>query len=365
MARDGASPAIRADRARAGAGIPRARSGDDQAERWPPEDGGLGGQQPADTADDGLRARHLFDDSPATAVPPDDDLADDDAGLGGWVPGEPDAPGLEGERGAKPWTKRLAQSGAWGVLAERWVPEPLRGARVDPGRRGAVLLSAVAALAAVVAAVGVWWARPVPTPIGDAPAGAVTVLDGQAATGDDAASAVASAADAPVASSVAASDATAGEAAAPAGPIMVSVTGQVRRPGLVTLPAGARVADAIDAAGGVTDPTLLAGLNLAAHLTDGASVVVAGPGGNAVAAESTVGAAPASGGAGAPDSALININTADSATLQQLSGVGPVTAEAIITYRTQHGPFTELGQLQEVSGIGPATYAKLAPHVTL
>lgn len=309
-----------------------------------------------------------------------------------------DAPGLDldagreelpGERGSA-WSARLAQGGAWGALAERWVPEPLREARIDPGRRGAVLLCTVAALAALVAAVGVWLARPTPAPVGAPQAGAAAgnLSSGSAEPGTLAAVAVAgstgtsgvpdgdsaggvaspeaeSGANSRAGIDVAATDVPAGVDGVPAGPILVSVTGKVRKPGLVSVPADARVADAIEAAGGVADLALLAGMNLAAHLTDGASVVVGGPDGNSVAAEAVDdpdGGAATSAGTGP---ALIDINTADSATLQQLSGVGPVTAEAIIAYRTQHGPFTELSQLQEVSGIGPATYARLAPHVTL
>lgn len=287
----------------------------------------------------------------------------------------------------------LVAGGVWGSLAERWVPEPLREARIDPGKRGAILLCTVAALAALVAAVAVWLARPTPAPVGAptavaataAPLGVPPASDSlvplAAADGSDGASRTTdggASVSAPRSEAASGADRVTGvddvkggqpegADAGPAGPILVSVTGKVRRPGVVSVPADARVADAIEAAGGVADLALLAGMNLAAHLTDGASVVVGGPAGNSVAAESVTGVGAGAGPAAATGAApaRVNINTADSAALQQLPGVGPVTAEAIIAYRTQHGPFTELNQLQEVSGIGPATYARLAPHVGL
>lgn len=253
--------------------------------------------------------------------------------------------GPDGSRSA--WADRLTRSGPWGVLAEKWVPEPLRGARVDPGRRGAIFLSALAALAAAVAAVGVWWSRPQPVPLLSAGISAA-VPDPGAAPGPP--PAVSRAGTGPDTASDVVPDG--------GGPVLVSVTGHVRSPGLVTVPADARVADAITAAGGALDEADLTGINLAARLVDGMSIVVAGT-------ASTVDPGNGSTAGGTPGPALININSADSTALQQLAGVGPVTAGAIITYRTDHGPFTDLEQLQEVPGIGPATFARIAPHVTL
>jgi competence protein ComEA len=157
----------------------------------------------------------------------------------------------------------------------------------------------------------------------------------------------------------------------PTGPILVSVTGQVRRPGVVAVPADARVADAIAAAGGALDPSDLTGLNLAAHLVDGASVVVAGPDGSVVDAAGSPAGVPAAGvppgraGTTGVASSPVDLNTADQATLETLPGVGPVTAAAILAWRTDHGPFTDVDQLQAIPGIGPAKYAQISPHVTV
>lgn len=143
--------------------------------------------------------------------------------------------------------------------------------------------------------------------------------------------------------------------------IQVHVTGQVRRPGVVRLPPGARVHQAITAAGGVTPQAHLGSLNLAAVLGDGAQVVVAG----SDADESVVsGQPPTDAGTTGPGSGT-NLNTATLAELEELPGVGPVTAGAILAWREQHGRFTTVEELQEVDGIGPKTYAKLAPHVTV
>ncbi len=282
-----------------------------------------------------------------------------------------------GGPGGRAWAARMVRSGPWGALAEKWVPDSMRDARINPGRRGAALLSVVAALAAVVAAVGVWWSRPEPTPVLGAASsadpsvigtsGAEPAIGGIRSGGAMAEPSAAGGAPGSGNPSSAATTVASTAPTRPPDPILVSVTGRVRNPGLVTVPADARVADAIAAAGGVLDSTELTGINLAAHVTDGASVVVAGPNGSSVEAETVVAGSDSTvGGPGAgPSAALININTADSQALQQLSGVGPVTAGAIIEYRSRHGRFTDLKQLQEVSGIGPATFARIAPHVTL
>ena len=285
------------------------------------------------------------------------------------------------------WAAQLVRRGPWGQLAERWVPESVRGARVSPGRRGAVVLSVIAALAAVVAAVGVWWGRPSPTPVtpvalppaASAQAGAAGSASGSArppAAGTLGATNLAmnepvkptAAAKGTAAPAIAATSGPTAASTVRSGPILVSVTGQVRHPGVVTVPADARVADAIAAAGGVLDPDDLTGLNLAAHLSDGDSVVVAGPGGSTVDAESSPAgrATPAVPGVqGSAASSPIDLNTADEAALEALPGVGPVTAAAIVSWRTDHGPFTSVDQLQAIPGIGPAKFAQISPHVTV
>jgi competence protein ComEA len=158
-------------------------------------------------------------------------------------------------------------------------------------------------------------------------------------------------------------------APAPAAPseIVVSVTGLVARPGLVTVPAGSRVADAIAAAGGAMGDADLTGMNLAARLTDGDSVVLgSSPAAGGAASGVTGGGSsgpPTAGGAAA--SGLVNLNTADEAALDTLPGVGPVMAQNILAWRETNGQFTTVEQLQEISGIGPSRYAQLSPLVTV
>jgi len=148
--------------------------------------------------------------------------------------------------------------------------------------------------------------------------------------------------------------------ASPSGRLVVDVTGRVRRPGIVTLPVGARVVDAVRAAGGARPGASLSGLNLARPLTDGEQVVVGVPAVSGVAAP----AASATGGATAT-TPLVNVNSAGQPELEELPGVGPVTAQAILSYRQEIGAFTSVDQLLDVSGIGDATLAKIAPYVTL
>ncbi len=145
--------------------------------------------------------------------------------------------------------------------------------------------------------------------------------------------------------------------AAPSGTVVVDVAGLVRRPGIATLPAGSRVIDALRAAGGVRRGVDSASINLARLLVDGEQIVVGVDPPPGVAASSS---GPAPAGAG-----LVNLNTADQATLESLPGVGPVTAQAIMTWREENGGFRAVDELVEVSGIGEATLAKLVPFVTL
>ncbi len=138
--------------------------------------------------------------------------------------------------------------------------------------------------------------------------------------------------------------------------IVIDVAGKVRRPGIVTLRQGARVHEAIAAAGGLRAKADTTSLNLARILTDGEQILVGSP-----SAGSPVGS-DAQGGAGAVQ---INLNTADAAALDTLPGVGPVTAEAIISWRTQNGPFRTVDDLLDVKGIGAATLGEIRDRVRI
>ena len=144
---------------------------------------------------------------------------------------------------------------------------------------------------------------------------------------------------------------------APTGRVVVDVAGKVRRPGIVTLPAGTRGQDAIRRAGGPRAGVALTSLNLARLLVDGEQVLV-GQAAPAGVAPGAAGGTPAAG-------ALVDLNTAGLSELDTLPGVGPVTAQKILDWRTQHGTFTSVDELLEVDGIGDKTLADIAPHVTL
>lgn len=201
---------------------------------------------------------------------------------------------------------------------------PGRGA-FDPGRRGLRALAAVAALVVAIAAYLAWQARPsaepVPEPAAVAP-------------------------DAPRPSVVSSPQS-----------LVVAVTGRVRKPGLVRLAPGARVADAIEAAGGVLPDTDLSAVNLARKVADGELIAVAVPG---LPAAGEVGGdgGPAAGG-------LVNLNTATLAQLDALPGVGPVLAQRILDHRARHGEFRGVGDLRQVEGIGESKYAQLKDLVTV
>jgi competence protein ComEA len=140
--------------------------------------------------------------------------------------------------------------------------------------------------------------------------------------------------------------------------VIVDVAGKVRRPGIVTLPVGSRVVDALEAAGGARAGVDLADLNLARVLVDGEQLLVGVTPAIAPSSAATATASPSTG-------ALVNINTADQATLETLPGVGPVTAQAIMDWRTENGAFTTVDELLEVDGIGEVTLAELRDLVTV
>lgn len=152
--------------------------------------------------------------------------------------------------------------------------------------------------------------------------------------------------------------------------MLVHVLGAVRRPGVVTLTPGARVEEAITRAGGLLSDARPGELNLAQPLQDGQQIRIgtrARPGGevrdpgvgSGGPGPAGGGSARSSGGAAGP----LNLNTADVTQLDLLPGVGPVTAERIIAWRTANGRFNRIEELQEVEGIGPKTYAQLVPYV--
>lgn len=146
--------------------------------------------------------------------------------------------------------------------------------------------------------------------------------------------------------------------------ILVHVAGAVRRPGLYELPAGARIADAIDLAGGPRATANLNGINLAEPLVDGQKLDVPRKG-EAVPTTTTTGAAPGTTTPGTTASGTVNLNTADQVALETIPGIGPVTASAIIAYRTEIGQFDSIDQLLEVTGIGPATLESMRAYITL
>lgn len=161
---------------------------------------------------------------------------------------------------------------------------------------------------------------------------------------------------------------TVGAAASGSTSVVVDVVGKVHRPGIATLPAGARVVDALKAAGGARRGASLASLNLARVLADGEQIVVGirSPPGIAASAAGAAGS-PGSSGAtgGATPVPMVNINTADQSQLEELPGVGPVTAQSILDYRAEKGTFTAVDELLEVSGIGDVTLSKIAPYCTI
>ena len=151
------------------------------------------------------------------------------------------------------------------------------------------------------------------------------------------------------------------------GELRVHVVGQVERAGVVRLPAGSRVEDALDAAGGPGPKADLTAVNLARALVDGEQIYVPRPGESPPQAAPAASGAPAGpgGATSAGGSASVNVNTADAAGLDALPGVGPVLAKRIVDWRTTNGRFTSVEQLGEVSGIGEKLLAQLTPLVTL
>jgi competence protein ComEA len=151
-------------------------------------------------------------------------------------------------------------------------------------------------------------------------------------------------------------------------PLQVHVVGAVLRPGLYAFVEGSRVQDAVTAAGGLTSDAKLDGINLAAKLEDGQQLEIpAGGAGTAAQPEPTSGfrVIPSSEATATPSGDLININTASAEVLAELPGIGPTTAQRIVDYRTENGPFARIEDLMNVAGIGPATFDNINTLITV
>ena len=240
-------------------------------------------------------------------------------------------------------------------LLPRWLPDGstqhdggwLARVRADPGRAGAIALAAIAAIAVLVTVFTLMREQPAP------------VMSAKLPPVDMAATA--------------SRGPSPGPSTRPNQPVVVSVVGLVHTPGLVTLAPGARIADALKAAGGSTDGADTIGLNMARQVDDGEQIVVgmAPVKGQPAVLGSSVSPGSAAPGPssstsrpakGAP-TALINLNTATVEQLDTLPGVGPVRAAAIVAWRNANGKFTSVDQLAEVDGIGPGRLEKLRPLV--
>ncbi len=241
-------------------------------------------------------------------------------------------------------------------LLPRWLPDGSAGGgwlaslRADPARAGAVALAVIAAIAVLVTMFTL--IRDHPAPVTSAKLPPVEMVS-QASRSPAAEPSIAS-------------------SAKPDSALVVSVVGLVHTPGLVTLRPGARIADALQAAGGVVDGADTIGLNMARPVGDGEQIVVgvAPRAGLPATLSSSVSSGPAvSGTSTAPGTTpahpggkpgeVVDLNTATAQQLDALPGVGPVTAAAIVKWRETHGKFTSVDQLGEVDGIGPARLEKL------
>lgn len=254
-----------------------------------------------------------------------------------------------------------------------WVHDRLPPTLQGRVQLGSSHLTVIALLVAAALAVTAWW-------VVRADAGGTAVPGGAAVPGVAAASPTGSPSPlVPVAEPPPSAGTSAGTSASPstgtstasASPsvdqkLVVDVAGKVRSPGIVSLASGSRVVDAIEEAGGARRSVDLRALNLARLLVDGEQILVGvtPPAGVAPQAASSPVAGTPGAGASSPIP-MVNLNTATQEQLETLPGVGPVTAQAIMQWRTENGAYTAVDELLEVSGIGDATLAKIAPFVTI
>jgi competence protein ComEA len=156
-------------------------------------------------------------------------------------------------------------------------------------------------------------------------------------------------------------------------PIVIQIMGAVVKPGVYSMPDGSRVEDAVNAAGGLLAEADSNSVNLAVRLEDGQQINIPSLGGSGISETSTptrapftvVSTATSSTTATVAPRSLVNINTATVQQLDALPGIGPVTAQSIVTYRQQHGPFQHIEDIMNVPGIGPVTFDNIQNLITV
>lgn len=288
----------------------------------------------------------------------------------GWVPVPPSSP-VGHPSALDQLDADLRRARRPGVVT---APEPLRLGRWSVSGATVVALIALVVAVACVFAVRVLWAeRSAGSGVavtGERSASGV-VVTGTDGTPVAAQTPMRSGATSSVTGGAPGASGVGGGPSPPGAEIVVHVVGQVVRPGLVRLTQGARVADAVAAAGGARPGADLAALNLARPVVDGEQLHVPKPGETVIPPVSsgsggTGGSAGGGrGGGGTGGAAVVSLNTADVAALDTLPGVGPVLAQRILDWRAEHGRFTSVDELGEVSGIGDKLLAQLRPRVTL
>jgi competence protein ComEA len=227
--------------------------------------------------------------------------------------------------------------------------------RWDPGARGVAALGV--AVLIVVAAAG-WWlltGRPSEAPVTAAGPSGTAVIGA-----DSSVPAAVPSASASLPAGAAASSA----ASSAASTVVVDVAGKVRRPGIYQLPSGARIFDALRAAGGPKPGVSTMSLNLAQVLQDGEQIVVGAPAGAPAGGAGPAGGSSGGGGAAATP-AVVDLNNATLEQLETLPGVGPVLGQNILDWRDAHGRFATVDQLRDVSGIGDVRLGQLRPLVSV
>ena len=308
----------------------------------------------------GVAAGPVPDDDPAALAERRLQRALGGAGIAGdppagWVPTRPpDVPPLSPVADHRAGRRSSVAPSRFAAVADR-LPVRLRAAVVAPAGRAVVAVLVLVLVAVLAAAVTTWLSRPreLPAPTRARLVGAP--LSAGSAPGDGT-------------PGTSRAGPLAAAATASAGLLVVHVVGAVRHPGVVELPTGSRVADAVEAVGGLTRRGDPASVNLARPAVDGEQVVV-GRRGTGGAAAPPIAGAPATAGPPVPaapaPAAPVDLNTATLEQLDALPGIGPVLAQRILDWRTANGRFSTVEELGEVSGIGEATLGDLRPLVTV